>query len=123
MTLFTLLAGPLPGLKNPAVSSNVGFITCGRIGNRCAQDIIQLLLQNLLNVAFGLVGFILLVMLIRGGYQYVTAGGDKESIQKATKSMTTALVGTVILLSIFAIITAVEILFGINLRSPTFPTL
>jgi len=61
-------------------------------------------------------------MLLRGGYMYVTAAGDKEAVQKAVKTLTTAVVGMAILGSIFALIGILETLFGINLRSPSIPT-
>lgn len=105
-------------INNPVINSRVGSFP---IGNSAGA--LQLLIQNLLNVVIGLVGLFLLVMLIRGGYQYITAGGDKEAVQKATKTITTALIGAVILLSLFAIIRVVEGLFGLNLLAPVIPTI
>jgi len=102
-------------VNNPSVSVNLGT------GNGVTA--VQLLLQNFINFAFGIVGLVFLLMLIRGGYEYITAGGDKEAIQKATRHLTTAFVGSVIILSIFAIMRVVEILFGINLRAPEIPVI
>ena len=100
-------------LINPAINGRIGNLSTGAL----AGGAVQLILRNLLNTIFGFVGLILLIMVIRGGYQYITAGGDKESLQKAVKTITSALVGAVILLSLFAVISIIETLFGINLRA------
>jgi hypothetical protein len=106
-------------LTNPAINDAIGNFTTSNQGG----TVISRLIQNLLNATIGIVGLVLLVMLVRGGYQYITAGGDKEAVQKAVKTMTTALTGAVILLSLFATIQIVEVLFGISLRTPIIPVI
>ena len=106
-------------LTNPAINAALGNFTAPSQGGTALSRLIG----NLLNLAVGLVGLTLLIMLVRGGYQYITAGGDKEAVQKAVKTMSTALIGAVILLSLFAIIQIVEVLFGISLRTPVIPVI
>jgi hypothetical protein len=53
----------------------------------------------------------------------MTAGGDKEATQKATKRISTALIGLTILFSVFAIIFVIESLFGISLTKFKIPTI
>jgi uncharacterized BrkB/YihY/UPF0761 family membrane protein len=67
-------------------------------------DIIAQLIANLLKVAFSLVGLFLLVMLLWGGVEWMIAGGDKEKMTKARGKITSALIGFVIFMSVFAII-------------------
>lgn len=49
-----------------------------------------------INWAIGIATLICVVMLIASGYSYITAGGDEAKIQKATKTLTWAIVGLVI---------------------------
>ena len=107
-------------LKNPAIVDELGNLSSDFSRGGSA---LSLFIANLISLAFGLVGLVLLIMLLRGGYQYITAGGDKDALQKSVKTMTTAFIGAVILLSTFAIIQIVEVLFGISLRNPHIPKL
>ena len=49
-----------------------------------------------INWAIGIATLICVVMLIASGYSYITAAGDEAKIQKATKTLTWAIVGLVI---------------------------
>lgn len=104
-------------LNNPLVANSIGNLqTNNSIGG------LQKFISNFINLAFGVSGVILIVMLLWGGYEYITAGGDKEATQRAMKRMTSALIGIAILFSIYAIIFAIEVVFGINIREFKVPT-
>ena len=62
-------------------------------------------------------------MLLWGGIEYITAGGDKERTQSASKRLTAALIGLAIVFSIFAIIYLVETLFGVSITKFTIPVI
>jgi len=62
-------------------------------------------------------------MLLWGGIQWITAGGDKEAAQNAQKRLTSALVGLMIVFSTFAIIYLVESVFGISVLELTIPVI
>lgn len=106
-------------IVNPVINGLIGNVnnSAGGIG------ILQLFLTTLLNFAFALGGVIFFIMLIWGGYEYLTAGGDKEAVQKATKRLTNGFIGICILFSIYALLFVIEVLFGISLRSPNIPTI
>jgi preprotein translocase subunit SecG len=106
-------------LTNPAISNRLGNFTSPTAGGGA----LSLIITNLMSVGFGLGGFIFFAMIIRGGYAYMTAGGDKEGVQRATKTLTTAFIGISILFSVYAILTVVQTLFGINLRIFSIPNL
>lgn len=88
-------------------------------------DIIAQLIANALKIAFSVSGLILLVMLIGGGIGWMLGGGNKEAIGKAQSRITNALVGFVVLMSIFAIINYLLPALGIdlNILQITWPTL
>lgn len=128
LTLLSLLSfvalheGPIPHDKGGGDGGS------GDIGNPALgptlQDILereggigffQRVLPNF--VALGLVAGIIIfffVMLI-GAIRWISAGSDKAELEQARARITNGLVGIVLLLSIFALITVIEQFFGINL--------
>lgn len=51
---------------------------------------------GVVNLAIGLAALVSVVVLIASGYLYITAAGDEAKVEKATKSLTYAIVGLVI---------------------------
>jgi xanthine/uracil permease len=49
-----------------------------------------------INLAIFLAALVCVVILIASGYSYITAAGDEQKIEKATKTLTYAIVGLVI---------------------------
>lgn len=105
-------------LTNPAIKGSIG---AG--GQGVAVSGIQKFLSNSINLIFGLGGLFLFFMLIKGSYTYLTAGGDKEAVQRGIKTITEALVGAALLFSVYAIAALVEFMFGIPLLKFNFPVL
>lgn len=58
----------------------------------------------------------LLVMLLMGAFNWVTAGGDKGKIESARDRMTQAVIGIVVLASVFAIYSIILNFFGLQSR-------
>lgn len=54
------------------------------------------LIVNILNWFIGAAAVICVVMLIVGGYSYMTAGGDEGKVKTATKTLTNAIIGLAI---------------------------
>ena len=75
------------------------------------------LLASGLQIALLVAGLLVLVMVIWGGVQYVTSGGDKELAQAAQKRITAALVGLVIVVASYAIALILEKILGIKIVS------
>lgn len=59
------------------------------------SDLVEWLPQ-VLNLAIGLAALVCVAILIFSGYMYITAGGDETKVEKASKSLTYAVVGLVI---------------------------
>ncbi len=70
--------------------------------------------------AITLGGLALLVMLILGGFEWITAGGEKGKIEAARERITQSIIGLLVLLGTVAISIFVGSAFGINLLKPTF---
>jgi hypothetical protein len=106
-------------LVNPYLPDWLGNYTAG-LG---PAPTLAIYIRNLINVAFGFGGVYFFINLMMGGYQYISAGGDKDSVQKATARIKNAIIGIAILLSIFVIIWIVETIFGAPIREVNVPDL
>lgn len=102
-------------LRNPILPAE--FQVVGGFG------FIQKFITTAIGIGF-LVGFILFFFtLLIGGVKWIIANGDKANVESAQKTITNALIGLVILLSIFAIIALIGQIFGVNLLKIEIPTL
>ncbi|MFH1534374.1 MAG: hypothetical protein ABIF80_00130, partial [Patescibacteria group bacterium] len=52
----------------------------------------------------GLLGLIAVIMILIGGFKWMTAGGNEEKIESAKKLLTSAIIGLVIVLLAWAIV-------------------
>jgi hypothetical protein len=103
---------------NPVVNRLVGNYNAS-----APATTMQRYLKNFINLAIGLAGLYFLFTILISGYQYITAGGDKESVQKATARIRNAVIGLVIVLSLFVILYVVETIFGISIRQINIPNI
>jgi TRAP-type C4-dicarboxylate transport system permease small subunit len=62
-------------------------------------------------------------MLVWGGVQYITAGGDKAQTEAARGRITAALIGLVIVFAAWAIVNLVSIFFGLDLLRLNIPNI
>ncbi|MBU2566686.1 Ig-like domain-containing protein [Patescibacteria group bacterium] len=85
----------------PGVQENVNAVATAA-GVNPNVDIFTII-GRIINIALGFVGVLLLVMLVYAGFQYMTAGGNPEQVQKATTRIRNAIIGLVIVVSAFAL--------------------
>lgn len=97
---------PTPGIYNPVINSLFGT---GR-----GEVILAQIVANFLKITYLVAGLVLLAMLIWGGIQWMTAGGDKEAVTRAQKRITSALIGFVIFMAVFAIINFIAPAVGLD---------
>lgn len=84
---------------------------------------LQKILQLGISLALVIGAIIFFFMMLAGGINWITGGGDKPKMESAQKQITHSLIGLAILFSAFAIIKLVGSLFGIDLLKITLPTL
>ena len=82
---------------------------------------IEGIVTSILNVIVPFVGIILLIMLIVGGLQYNTSGGEVEQTTKAKKTLTSTLLGLIVVLGAWLIIKLIEEFTGLNLHEFKIP--
>ncbi len=69
------------------------------------------IVMNVIEIILQLVGYAALVMLIVGGYQYITSAGDSNLMTSAKKTITNSLVGLIISIFSVATVTLVSSIF------------
>ena len=67
------------------------------------QTDIANIIGSLIGQVMGFVGVIFLVLMIYGGFLWMTAGGNEEQIKKAKSLITGAVIGIIIIFSAYAI--------------------
>ncbi|MCL2110207.1 pilin [Microgenomates group bacterium] len=78
------------------------------------------LIANAASIVFTLVGFAGFLMLVVGGIRFMLSGGTAQSIQQSTKTVTGAVIGLVLALSSFLIVTLISQFTGVNLGTIIF---
>lgn len=75
---------------------------------------LEIVFSSIVGVALTLVGIGTLVMLLVGGFQFISAGGDKETAQKAQKTLTFAIGGLILTLSAWIIMNLLGNFLGLD---------
>lgn len=78
-------------------------------------------ITNALNLIFILAILMVLVMLVWGAFEWITSGGDKESVGKARGKIINALIGMAVLAVAFALFRAAGQFLGFDTTSFTIP--
>lgn len=70
--------------------------------------------ENVIQVVLGLAGIVLFIMLIMGGFRFITAGGDPKAIESAKKTLTYAIGGIVLIALSFLILRFISTFTGVD---------
>ena len=84
------------------------------------QDL-TIIVQRILNIAVRLAGLAAFIMLIVGGFQFLTAGGDPKKTQAASSTLTYAIVGLVVVIAAWFILLFIERFTGVKITEFDWP--
>ena len=70
-------------------------------------------ITNIIGVAFAFLGAVTLLMLLWGAIKFITSSGDPKAVQSAQKTITFAIIGAVVVLSAYILVSIVAAAFGI----------
>jgi hypothetical protein len=101
---FAVIAGTLGLMALPiasyaATTFSIVSIDVG-LGTADLKDTVI----NILNLALGLLSLVAVVMVIIGGFTWLTAGGNEEKVDKAKKIISAAVIGLIIVLLAWAVV-------------------
>jgi hypothetical protein len=82
---------------------------------------VEVVVKMILNIAVRLAGIATFVMLIVGGFQYLTAGGDPKKTQAASSTLTYAIFGLIAVLGAWFILLFVEKFTGVPITQFSLP--
>lgn len=71
---------------------------------------------NVASVALGLAGIALFIMLIVGGFKYLTAGADRDKPQAARNALTYAFMGFIVVIAAFLILRFISEFTGVDVK-------
>jgi len=74
---------------------------------------------NVVFVILALAGIVLFVTFIMGGIKFITAGSDPKAAESAKKTITSAILGMVLLAAAYLILTLIGYITGIDLSNFT----
>lgn len=95
--------------------------------NNCTVDTIakieclECIVQIILNFAVRLAGIAVFVMLIIGGFKYLTSAGDPKTKEAAQKTITYAILGLALLLGGWLVLLFIKEFTGVDVTQFTIP--
>lgn len=111
--MYTLLAQ----ITNPVIPGSLGSGGMSA-GSPAIGAIIGAIIGVMLIFSF-VIAFIYLLL---GGFDWVTSGGDKAKLQSARDKITNAIIGLIIVASVWAIMTLVGQFIGVTFPDLPIPT-
>ena len=89
---------------NDRMGKSLGAVTkVANGGTDVKGDALPTIVGGIINTAIGVMGVLLLVYVIYGGYLWMTAQGEKDKVDKARGVITNAIIGMIIISLSFAI--------------------
>lgn len=81
------------GGQKTVIANNLGLGT---------RDI-RATISSIINVALGLLGIVAVVIVLMGGFKWMTAGGEEGKVDEAKKLITSGIIGLAIIVTAYAI--------------------
>jgi len=66
-------------------------------------DTLPAMIGKMINAALGMIGIVVVLLIIYGGFLWMTAGGSEEKVTKGKKMITNAFIGLIIVFAAYAI--------------------
>lgn len=113
---FLWICGDIkPGPAGPGTVINPIAPDLSPSSGDAAVGLFSRLIQSLVSTLIIIAAVVFFFMFLIGAIKWITSSGDKAQIESARGTILNALVGLVIVFSIFALLTLLEKLFGINI--------
>jgi len=98
----TLALVILPQLALASANVDTGLGIVGQNIGLGTTDI-RVTVARIINVAMGLLGVVAVLIILLGGFKWMTAGGNDEKVKEARKLIISGIIGLVIILCAYAI--------------------
>lgn len=99
-TAATVGVAAIPfALHAATINTGIDFGTATGLSTRDVREVIA----RIINVAMGLLGIVAVVIMLSGGFIWMTAGGSEEKVGTAKKLIFSGIIGLALILTSFAI--------------------
>jgi len=94
---------------------------------RCAVDGVatlqgfECIFRNIVRILTPIAGLALFITLIVGSFQMLMAGSDPKQVQKAQKTLTSAILGLVVFFGIWFVLKLIQIITGVDVTKFEIP--
>jgi len=75
---------------------------------------LQYVFAKVVSAAISLSGIVLFVLLLVGGFKYITSGGDPKATEAAQKTITYAVIGLILILASYLILLLISKITGVD---------
>ena len=75
---------------------------------------LEVVFAKIVSVILGLAAIALFIMLLVGGFKFITAGGDPKAVESAKKTLTYAIAGMVLTASAYLILRFINVFTGVD---------
>lgn len=72
------------------------------------------LFRNVVSYALGFAGIVLFILLLVAGFKYITSGGDPKAVEGARKTLTSAIIGLIVILISYLILVLIRTITGVD---------
>lgn len=112
--ILTLILTPLVALAQPIANFGTGYGVDIGLGT---QDV-RVTVANIIRVVLGILGIVVTLIIIAGGFRWMTAGGNEESVAQAKRIISAGVIGLLIIVVAYALSTWI---FSVILSATTGP--
>lgn len=75
------------------------------------------LFKNIVQAVVALAGVVLFVMLLIGGFSYLFSGGDQKKLEAAKGTISSAIIGLIVLISAYIIFSLIKMFTGTDITT------
>lgn len=75
---------------------------------------LQGIFQNIVQMLLALAGIVLFILLLSGGFKYITSGGDPKAVEGAQKTITYALGGLLLIVLSYLFLVFIKQITGVG---------
>lgn len=104
--LLFLATTPVYGTTSPSGLQGAfgsALTDAAKKANYNTDSTLPSLLGNILFLALSLLGAIFIIMMVYGGYEWMTAGGNEQKVDKAGEIIRQAIIGLIVVVGAYAI--------------------
>lgn len=107
LTMLSIMVLPLVASAQANLWGNVPPEEVAEEIGVSGETPLQTTIARIINVALGLLGIVAVVIILIGGFKWMTSGGSEEKVGEAKKLLMAGVIGLIIILAAYAIATFV----------------